>query len=89
MRKHIKLFENFEIEETQPEEFQRDEYETGEYEPDQDNISDIMKDEYGYGDLSGEWFEEFENSKQYKNIKSDEEYAQKFDIYIDKFGKNN
>lgn len=47
------------------------------YVPDEDNIREILKEKYGYGDLSYESLERFEKIFPRK-FKSDEEYAQKF-----------
>ena len=66
--KHLENFNNFVMNES-------------EYIPDQDNILQIMKDKYGYGDLSYERMEEFERTV-YSLISSDEEYAKKFDEFI-------
>jgi hypothetical protein len=47
------------------------------YVPDEDNIREILKEKYGYGDLSYESLERFEKNFPRK-FKSDEEYAKKF-----------
>ncbi len=52
------------------------------YIPDHDNILQIMKDKYGYGDLSYGWMEEFEQTKD-SLVTSDEEYAEKFNKFIE------
>ena len=56
--------------------------ESDKYIPDHDNILQIMKDKYGYGDLSYVWMEEFEQTKD-SLVTSDEEYAEKFNKFIE------
>lgn len=58
------------------------------YDPDHDNIMDIMKDKYGYGDLSWEYIDEFEDTDDFDDVYSDEEYASKLDDYINRYGDN-
>ena len=61
----IKTFENF----------------NNKYDPDYDNIIKIMKSEFGYGDFSYIWFEEFEDNNK-NEINSDEEYSKLLHLYI-------
>jgi hypothetical protein len=68
--KHIENFNNFRMNES------------GKYIPDHDNILQIMKDKYGYGDLSYGWMQEFEQTKD-SLVSSDEEYAEKFNKFIE------
>jgi hypothetical protein len=56
--------------------------ESDKYIPDHDNILQIMRDKYGYGDLSYGWMEEFEQTKD-SLVTSDEEYAEKFNKFIE------
>jgi hypothetical protein len=58
------------------------------YYPDHDDILQIMKDKYGYGDLSYSLIEEFEETEQFLSVSSDEEYADKLNQFIDRFGEN-
>jgi hypothetical protein len=58
------------------------------YEPDHDNILQIMRDKYGYGDLSYHWLEEFEESDKFFGVSSDEEYADRLNQFVDPFGEN-
>ncbi len=62
----IKTFENFK---------------NSKYDPDYDNIIQIMKSEFGYGDLPYMWFEEFEDNNK-NEINSDEEYSKLLHLYI-------
>lgn len=54
------------------------------YIPDEDNILKILKDKYGYGDISPMYFDEFGQTKASLKIKSDEQYAAKLDKIISK-----
>jgi hypothetical protein len=54
------------------------------YVPDEDNILKILKDKYGYGDISPMYFEEFAQTKGIMKIKSDEQFASKLDKIISK-----
>jgi hypothetical protein len=54
------------------------------YVPDEDNILKILKDKYGYGDISPMYFDEFGQTKASSKIKSDEQYAAKLDKLISK-----
>jgi hypothetical protein len=59
------------------------------YQIDEDNVLDILKNTYGLGDISPEYFSDFENSDYYdSSIKSDQEYAEKLYNFIDPFGEN-
>lgn len=54
------------------------------YIPDEDNILKILKDKYGYGDISPMYFDEFGQTKKILKIKSDEQYAAELDKIISK-----
>lgn len=59
------------------------------YQVDEDNVLNILKDEYGLGDISSEYFTDFEDSEYYDDsISSDEEYAERLYDFIDPFGEN-
>lgn len=81
--KHIEKFNNFRMNESgsSPLNTQKG---TPEYIPDHDNILQIMKDKYDYGDLSHGWMEEFEQTKD-SLVSSDEEYAEKFNKFIEEY----
>ena len=72
--KHIRLFESWI-------QLHSDYQGSGKYIPDHDNILQIMKDKYGYGDLPYGYIEEFEQTKD-SLVSSDEEYAEKFNKFI-------
>lgn len=48
---------------------------------DEDDVFNRMKD-YGWGDLTGEQMEEFENSEEYSGTKDSAEYAEEFNNYL-------
>lgn len=53
---------------------------------DYDKIINIIK-EYGWGDAATNRFEDFENSKYFKNIHNEKDYAEKFDIWLTKISR--
>ncbi len=56
------------------------------YMADYDNILNILKVKYGYGDIPHNYFIEFEEKNSINNINSDEEYSKKLDEFIDPHG---
>lgn len=61
--------------------FKIDEDVIEDFDLDEDDILKRMKG-YGWGDLTGEQMEEFENSKKYSGTKDSDEYAEEFNNYL-------
>ena len=61
--------------------FENDEDVIEDFDLDEDDILKRMKG-YGWGDLTGEQMEEFENSEEYSGTKYSDEYAEEFNNYL-------